>query len=959
MTDINTAKAQARQARKQLEEQRKQIQEGEFKAQKQLELLNKAQSKVPVNISARALRQNMGGLQGRSQRRQIEKTKKNISSQKQGVKNYLGKLSDYTGKLNTYENTQLKPFEASIANYEDEQSAMKSAQRFYDANVPWAFVEGKAQKYLKRLYKFHNLQKAAFTKQIDTFVTANPTEKLDIDWKNLRIKGVQSGALNKNFADLKSYNSAIKDFNKKLKTPKVNTTITSPTVLPPTISKNLPPVTSNNLTAKTNNGAIFKLASAQSLNNSNVLKNNGVGVSTGVSNRNNNWVANIPLIGNFLSDTFAGGNQGFQDQKIQATRAVVSAASPTDALKGEQFRPQASWTTLKTGTIAPGESPFKTTSLRQLREEAVFSGQHKPELFQQDLRTPTEKAVSYIPIVGQIKPTIEAARTLSREYSTLTGAESSLGIGNVDTSRFNKALGNTALQTGLLAGDIYFGTSAIKSGIKVGSEYLARRALAKTEPEISLGLSKGEGGVQKYVVLAKRESGKLKSYTMSGFNINPITGEVAQVEKGKTAQVILKNNKPISQIGATFSGETEKVPTIFYKEGMGKQIKEPTKGFFGNLNLLTSEENPKLIKSFGIGLGKNKGEYTKLLSGEVKKALKKKTGEITLINLDTGKSSIVDILGTPKARLNVKNINSFGVIRDLSKKESSSIVDIGGRLTKVTQTSKKVGGSVGVQIESKLLSSTKTNTFQNILDKTIPSVGATSIQKQKVETQSNFITQPKVLTIEKQEVKVEPSVLSISNKSQVGISKSKQELKNLEKSKQDKVITSKTGFKTGTVNKEVSSLRKRTKQKQAQEQIQKQNQITNTTTTTPTKPIIPKFLFNFLKSSKSKKESPLTYGDFEVYGRRFGKFKRIGIAKSKAEAKQLAKKFSLGGLGASTFIKKEGKKVPFNLGVGFRPSKVDSSIQVQNQRGGSGRLTTLGERREIKLLRKKRKLGVF
>jgi len=92
-------------------------------------------------------------------------------------------------------------------------------------------------------------------------------------------------------------------------------------------------------------------------------------------------------------------------------------------------------------------------------------------------------------------------------------------------------------------------------------------------------------------------------------------------------------------------------------------------------------------------------------------------------------------------------------------------------------------------------------------------------------------------------------------------------------------------------------------------------------------------------------------GSYKVYGRRKGKFNELGSSKSELEAEKIAKEFSLGTLGASTMIEQNGKSIEFNLGSGFRKSKSNKFINVQ-ERGN--RLSSWGERSEIKRSKRRR-----
>lgn len=142
-------------------------------------------------------------------------------------------------------------------------------------------------------------------------------------------------------------------------------------------------------------------------------------------------------------------------------------------------------------------------------------------------------------------------------------------------------------------------------------------------------------------------------------------------------------------------------------------------------------------------------------------------------------------------------------------------------------------------------------------------------------------------------------------------------------------------------------LRQELKTKQAENQINKLNILEKINIKVSPKVIIKIKPNKIDKGLLGEGEESL----FEVFGRRFGKFKELGTKKSEKEAKQLAKEFSLGTLGASTMIKKNEKNIEFNLGAGFIKSKVNPFIQVQER---SKRLSSYGEKLEIRKSKKRR-----
>ena len=109
------------------------------------------------------------------------------------------------------------------------------------------------------------------------------------------------------------------------------------------------------------------------------------------------------------------------------------------------------------------------------------------------------------------------------------------------------------------------------------------------------------------------------------------------------------------------------------------------------------------------------------------------------------------------------------------------------------------------------------------------------------------------------------------------------------------------------------------------------------------------------------------FGSFKVFGRRFGKWKPVGVGRTKKEAFSLGKKFARTTLGRSFFVPGIKKlKLP-----GFRTKKQKKKL-IYIQKTGKGQTSTLGsrgEKSEIQFFRglkkpkskkkKKRKGGIF
>lgn len=108
---------------------------------------------------------------------------------------------------------QLSSARAQVEDALAEERAYYNAQKLFDKRISYYWVRGqKEYKYLKALYKQESLAKQSFYKQIADFEKANPTEKLIVDIKNLRVTGVESGALGKSIS-IENYNKAIEKYN--------------------------------------------------------------------------------------------------------------------------------------------------------------------------------------------------------------------------------------------------------------------------------------------------------------------------------------------------------------------------------------------------------------------------------------------------------------------------------------------------------------------------------------------------------------------------------------------------------------------------------------------------------------------------------------------------------------------------------------------------------------------------
>jgi len=105
---------------------------------------------------------------------------------------------------------ELKPVMAQYKSYQRglaERKAYERALKHYKkgTSASWFQDEPKVQDYMQEMYKQRSVAKQSLAQQVRKFEEKYPTEKLMVDWKNLRITGATSAALKMSFPTLKGY----------------------------------------------------------------------------------------------------------------------------------------------------------------------------------------------------------------------------------------------------------------------------------------------------------------------------------------------------------------------------------------------------------------------------------------------------------------------------------------------------------------------------------------------------------------------------------------------------------------------------------------------------------------------------------------------------------------------------------------------------------------------------------
>lgn len=232
-------------------------------------------------------------------------------------------------------------------------------------------------------------------------------------------------------------------------------------------------------------------------------------------------------------------------------------------------------------------------------------------------------------------------------------------------------LGGVLLTAGAIKGFKYFGKEA-----RFGRD-IAK--LKKAKPEIFIGLEKGLGDTSTLLIKGRRQVGRVRAETLTKFDILRTGEKTFQVQKGLGGQRISKEMrffrdfKPVKETRFTFFGEAEKVPGRIVKRKRGldiiKEIKKPVTPIYSEVQILTKGKAPEFLKSFGIGLQRTKGKFTKVLSFKAEKGIRLKTGEVKIIDLPTGKvKEVKSIFGPPKVRVGAKDIEGFGIIKKIKPK---------------------------------------------------------------------------------------------------------------------------------------------------------------------------------------------------------------------------------------------------------------------------------------------------
>lgn len=198
---IEQARADVSEARSQIETSRGEIQSSQEKvAEGRQQLVRK--KRVPFTprkerYARRKFREKLGTASS-----ELSEAEKQLASQEQ--------------EIQTYERDVLNPADKELKEIEEYNAAVRTIERAAAKGKVWAhamYGKGIVRKLAKKYMLMQEINRDAFKKEVEKFQQANPTEKLLVDWKNMKIDGVESGALQQSIS-LDNYNKRIAEINK-------------------------------------------------------------------------------------------------------------------------------------------------------------------------------------------------------------------------------------------------------------------------------------------------------------------------------------------------------------------------------------------------------------------------------------------------------------------------------------------------------------------------------------------------------------------------------------------------------------------------------------------------------------------------------------------------------------------------------------------------------------------------
>lgn len=952
------------------------------------EQLLKQKESLPNITSQRALRDKFKGIRGLVQR-------KNVKTAEDIIGNRLGIVKGYEQQLTDYEVGTLLPVEAKVNEYEQRKASIDEAQKAYERglDIKSDFQNPYTKEYLRNMYKLEGDPTERFLENVEEIKSQLPEgDKLLVDYKNMRIKGVESGSLGQSFGStltgedksaLDKYNKAIQKLSSDVMNPPEIKNILLDQSRLSLIERDIKKVNEmkNVITSKSIfSGDLFPVVSAKSTETKSEPTVFDVAPS---------WLDRTKAY--FKSDLSRSGNV------VQAGLNTIGATAQTQYDKyvqktGDYYQYEGMQNLLG---FAPNTVYFTEAAPLLL----VAGGVSKLTSYAIKPSILSNKAETLKTFTGQnlgINIPTGLSKGLVVAYDVGEGALGFIGLkGQVgrlkgfsekETTIINRLTSNQKnfinVEKGGKVTDIKAGSKTTSPSLRLYSRQLNTKGLTGEELAAAKKYNKiistniyqysvPEGDQLKAIELMQVKEGRFFPKTKST-TLGYTTGEVKEGTLNAQRYLITETTKPSTTEFAyeliTGEGNVRYTPNILFRteSSKGTVTRLFSKTYDKSGKVLSLETNPLSFASNSMIASKlNKFGTLSIETPQVE--LKNALGFKEYKDI-SGFSSGASIFSKNKKGISkvVNNLNypEYNQFTILSKTEIPTVLPTSPTKTILSSAKSNLGSPFGgialVSAQEVTQPSTYAGTGQYEL--TQPTTQVNLFSTKETSPQKNIITGLTISPSTSGEVStIQKSNLNIVSKTEVKPSTS---------IKEKQKVTQETGVNVlGDVKTASLSLFK-TQPKQRQEtgiiNILKPSQRTGqksrqTTTTTQKSPQpskssskIPTPFLDLLKSSagKSKNQKEKQSQDLvEVFGRRFGKDFSLGKFK-KEKAEQVLDKFLKSSLARSGFLSVGGEKVKsdlFNLGT-YRPSKADPFRVVQKAKYS---LSSGGEKSEIQFFKKK------
>jgi hypothetical protein len=463
--------------------------------------------------------------------------------------------------------------------------------------------------------------------------------------------------------------------------------------------------------------------------------------------------------------------------------------------------------------------------------------------------------------------------------------------------------------------------------VPVGARITGASKLSKTTPELSLGLEKLDDWTSSFLIASKRTAGKFSSKSLSKLEVTKVGKTTFQTQKGAGVTEIVKGAKQISKDSFSFFGKAQKSAKAVRVIKEGKTLISPIKEgtFFSRIKVLGRGKNPKLTKSFAVGLQKAEGGVTKVIGGNVDTALTNK-----------------GLLVTPdKIRLATNKFSFAGIIKKVTDTTPSNIYSNVGKSQQISLGNVQQQASLSVLQAEQVQLAALGKTLPSITD--VGSLSVVQIERQRPQQQQQIVDEVPKSKVVSQEVQAEtfkivqpatiPQTVSRSRGSRVAV---RQAVIQKPQPISRQIPKQKIGVDQGTLQ--------RIKQQSSSGVGSGFGFTPFPRTKEETTPFrIPRF--------SNRAISPTQRTPITVSVRRFGKFNPIFQTKDLSRAFAVGRQ-RVGSTLAATF-KVSGATARFKTPKGFRSKKEKDGIIFIEKKGE--RLSKVGELKEIQFFKRKKK----